>query len=61
MEDSNRTSMSVAYIENEIVGMYALSTAQTTTRQTSSVFDNAFGWKSRIQQSPTNWLKSFFC
>lgn len=43
MENSNRTSMSVAYIENEIVGMYALSTAQISTRQTSSVFDNAFG------------------
>ncbi|MCT4420068.1 hypothetical protein EFT49_07650 [Leuconostoc falkenbergense] len=43
MEQSNRTSMSVAYIGKEIVGMFALSAAQITTRQTSDVFNSAFG------------------
>ncbi|QSB51240.1 hypothetical protein I6J31_08305 [Leuconostoc falkenbergense] len=43
MEQSNRTSMSVAYVESEIVGMFALSMAQITTRQTSKVFNTAFG------------------
>lgn len=43
MEKGNRTAMSVVYLEDEIVGLFSLSAAQVTTRQTSNVFDHNFG------------------
>ncbi|WP_334098199.1 hypothetical protein [Leuconostoc lactis] len=36
IENDNKSLLSVAYINNEIVGMFALSTAQTTNNETSN-------------------------
>lgn len=42
IENDNKSLLSVAYINDEIVGMFALSTAQTTNNETSNQSTLAF-------------------
>ncbi|MCK8605121.1 hypothetical protein LNP18_03280 [Leuconostoc citreum] len=42
IEKDNKSLLSVAYINDEIVGMFALSTAQTTNNETSNQSTQAF-------------------